>query len=71
MKIKCSFCERTTTQGVGERSGFGHSKAEIGKGKTKRKLNIYSCPDHSDEAGKELERFFSGAVNHPIASYGA
>jgi len=58
-RIKCSFCDKTTTQGVGEQSGFGHIKAEIGRGKHKRKLNIYSCPDHSDEAGKALEQFFS------------
>lgn len=59
MKIKCNFCERTTSQGVGDRSGFGHIKASIGKGKSKRELNIYSCPDHSGEAGKALEDFFT------------
>jgi len=58
MRIKCSFCERSTTQGVGERSGFGHIKASIGKGKNARKLNIYSCPDHEEEATKALEAFF-------------
>lgn len=57
MKIKCNFCEQTTTQGVGERSGFGHIKAEVGKGKNKRKLNIYSCSNHLDEAEKALEDF--------------
>jgi len=57
MRIKCNFCERTTTQGVGERSGFGHIKASIGKGKNKCELNIYSCPDHSEEAAKALENF--------------
>ena len=60
MEIKCNFCERTTTQGVGERSGFGHIKAEVGRGKNKRKLNIYSCPEHSDELAKKLSRFFEG-----------
>jgi len=59
MRIKCNFCERTTTQGVGERSGFGHIKARIGSGKNERKLNIYSCPDHSDEASKTLKDFLT------------
>jgi len=59
MTIKCNFCERTTTQGFGERSGFGHIKVVIGRGKNKRKLNIYSCPNHSDAATKALEDFFT------------
>jgi hypothetical protein len=63
MRIKCNFCERTTTQGVGERSGFGHIKASIGKGKNARKLNIYSCPDHSDESAKALEAFLTVKKN--------
>ncbi|MCJ7828311.1 MAG: hypothetical protein MUP81_01035 [Dehalococcoidia bacterium] len=62
MRIKCDFCERATTQGVGERSGFGHIKGRIGKGKNERKLNIYSCPDHSDEAAKALENFLTAKV---------
>jgi len=62
MRIKCNFCDRTTTQGVGERSGFGHIKGRIDKGKNKRELNIYSCPDHSEEATKALEAFLIG--NH-------
>ena len=56
-RIKCNFCERTTTQGVGERSGFGHIKVSVGVGKHKRALNIYSCPNHSDKATKELAKF--------------
>ncbi len=57
MRIKCEFCNKTTTQGVGERSGFGHIKAEVGRGTKKRKLNIYSCSEHSDKAGKVLNEF--------------
>ena len=59
MRIKCNFCGRTTTQGVGERSGFGHIKASIGKGQNKRELNIYSCPDHSEKATEALEAFLT------------
>ena len=59
MRIQCNFCERSTTQGVGDKSGFSHIKASIGKGKTKRELNIYSCPEHSDESGKALEAFLT------------
>ena len=58
-RIKCNFCNRTTTQGVGDDSGFGHIKASIGKGTNKRELNIYSCPNHSDEASKALEDFLT------------
>lgn len=53
MKIKCSFCNRTTTKGVGEASGFGRIKGRIGS----RELKIISCPDHSDEAFAEMSKF--------------
>ncbi len=65
-EIKCNYCEKTTTQGVGERSGFAHAKASIGKGKLKRTLNIYACSDHSDKMHIDLASFFihKGEVSH-------
>jgi len=59
-KIKCNFCEATTTQGVGESSGFGHAKMTIGKGKNKRSIDIYSCSEHGDLVYPEIENFVQG-----------
>ena len=57
MKIKCNYCERTTTQGVGERSGFAHAKMSIGKGKNKRIINLYACAEHSDKIYPDILKF--------------
>ena len=64
MKIKCNYCDNNTTNGIGDKSGFGHIKASVGKGDSKRKLNIYSCPEHSDNAYADLEKFFSNDSNN-------
>jgi hypothetical protein len=67
MKIKCHFCERTTTHGIGEKSGFAHAKMTIGKGKSARAINIYACYEHTMQLYPEIERFIKENALHNLS----
>lgn len=58
MELKCVFCKRTTTEGLGEQSGFGRVKATI-SGKS---IEIVSCPDHHDKSSAKFAEFLDKAL---------
>lgn len=57
MQVKCDFCDKTTSYGFNEKSGFGRMKATLGKGNNKRGITITSCSKHTNESTKKMEEF--------------